>query len=118
MSARPFASIQYSILPLLYVLLGGAGTVLGPFVGTLLMFYLIDLSSTVTTAHLLVVGARWSCSSCCSRRRASRHLRERLAAVAAVSRCCSTRGPDPAFRRAEGRRRRRLRPARRARSMR
>lgn len=51
-----FASIQYSILPLLYVLLGGAGTVLGPFVGTLLMFYLVDLSSAVTTAHLMVVG--------------------------------------------------------------
>ncbi|QYK41992.1 MAG: branched-chain amino acid ABC transporter permease [Paracoccaceae bacterium] len=52
-----FASIQYSILPLLYVLLGGAGTVLGPFLGALLMFYLIDLSSSVTTAHLVVVGA-------------------------------------------------------------
>jgi len=51
-----FASIQYSILPLLYVLLGGAGTVLGPFLGTLLMFYLIDLSSAVTDAHLMVVG--------------------------------------------------------------
>jgi branched-chain amino acid transport system permease protein len=52
-----FASIQYSILPLLYVLLGGAGTVLGPFLGALVMFYLIDLSSGVTTAHLFVVGA-------------------------------------------------------------
>ncbi len=51
-----FASIQYSILPLLYVLLGGAGTVLGPFVGTLLMFYLIDVSSGVIDAHLLLVG--------------------------------------------------------------
>jgi branched-chain amino acid transport system permease protein len=51
-----FASIQYSILPLLYVLLGGAGTVLGPFLGTLLMFYLIDLSGAVTDAHLMVVG--------------------------------------------------------------
>ena len=51
-----FASIQYSILPLLYVLLGGAGTVIGPFLGVLAMFYLIDLSSGVTSAHLLVVG--------------------------------------------------------------
>lgn len=51
-----FASIQYSILPLLYVLLGGAGTVLGPFLGALLMFYLIDLASGLTTAHLLMVG--------------------------------------------------------------
>ncbi|MEQ9675527.1 MAG: branched-chain amino acid ABC transporter permease [Roseovarius indicus] len=51
-----FASVQYSIFPLLWVLLGGAGTVLGPFVGTLFMFYLIDLSSGVTTAYLLIVG--------------------------------------------------------------
>lgn len=51
-----FASIQYSILPLLWVLLGGAGTVLGPFLGVLLMTYLIDVASDVTTAHLLVVG--------------------------------------------------------------
>jgi branched-chain amino acid transport system permease protein len=52
-----FASIQYSILPLLYVLLGGAGTILGPFLGALLMFYLIDISSAYTTAHLFVLGA-------------------------------------------------------------
>ena len=51
-----FAAVQYSILPLLWVLLGGAGTVLGPFVGTLFMFYLIDLSSGWTTAYLIVVG--------------------------------------------------------------
>lgn len=51
-----FASIQYSILPLLWVLLGGAATVLGPFVGTLIMFYLIDTASNYTTAHMLVVG--------------------------------------------------------------
>lgn len=50
------ASIQYSILPLLWVLLGGAGTVLGPLVGTGLMFYLIDLSGSLTTATLMVVG--------------------------------------------------------------
>ncbi|GAA6202718.1 branched-chain amino acid ABC transporter permease [Aquicoccus sp. SU-CL01552] len=51
-----FASVQYSIFPLLWVLLGGAGTVLGPFVGTLFMFYLIDLSSAVTSAYMLVAG--------------------------------------------------------------
>jgi branched-chain amino acid transport system permease protein len=51
------ASVQYSILPLLYVLLGGAGTVLGPFVGALLMFYLIDYASAVTDAHQFVTGA-------------------------------------------------------------
>ena len=33
-SARASRAVQYSILPLLWVLLGGAGTVLGPFVGT------------------------------------------------------------------------------------
>ena len=52
-----FAGVQYSILPLLYVLVGGAGTVLGPFVGALVMFYLIDLSSLITTATLFVTGA-------------------------------------------------------------
>ena len=51
-----FATIQYSILPMLYVLLGGAGTVIGPFLGAALMFYLIDLASGYTTAHLFFVG--------------------------------------------------------------
>ena len=51
-----FASVQYSILPLLWVLLGGAGTALGPLVGTALMFYLLDLAARVTDATLLVVG--------------------------------------------------------------
>lgn len=52
-----FAGVQYSILPLLWVLLGGAGTTLGPLLGTALMFYLLDLASRVTDATLLVVGA-------------------------------------------------------------
>jgi len=51
-----FAEVQYSILPLLWVLLGGAGTVLGPFIGALFMFYLIDLASGLTTAHMLIAG--------------------------------------------------------------
>lgn len=51
-----FASAQYSVLPLLWVLLGGAGTVLGPFLGTALMFYLIDGAARVTDATLLIVG--------------------------------------------------------------
>lgn len=51
-----FASVQYSILPLLWVLLGGAGTVLGPFVGTIFMFYLIDLTSGITSAYMLLAG--------------------------------------------------------------
>lgn len=52
-----FASIQYSILPLLWVLLGGAGTTLGPLIGTAAMFYLVDLTAGVTDAYLLAVGA-------------------------------------------------------------
>lgn len=46
-----FASVQYSILPLLWVLLGGAATTLGPLVGTALMFYLIDWSGDLLTAY-------------------------------------------------------------------
>lgn len=52
-----FATIQYSILPMLYVLLGGAGTTLGPFLGALLMFALIEAATGLTTAHQFIVGA-------------------------------------------------------------
>lgn len=52
-----FATVQYSILPLLWVLLGGAGTVIGPFLGTLFMFYLIDWAADVTDAYMLIAGA-------------------------------------------------------------
>lgn len=51
-----FAGVQYSIFPLLWVLLGGAGTILGPLAGTAFMFYLIDLSSGLTTAYMLIAG--------------------------------------------------------------
>ncbi len=51
-----FASVQYSIFPLLWVLLGGAGTLVGPLIGTALMFYLIDISSGITSAYMLVAG--------------------------------------------------------------
>ena len=51
-----FTSVQYSIFPLLWVLLGGAGTTIGPFIGTLFMFYLIDVSSGFTNAYLMIVG--------------------------------------------------------------
>jgi branched-chain amino acid transport system permease protein len=50
------ASIQYSIHPLLWTLLGGAATVLGPILGTGLMFLLVDFASGFTSASLLVVG--------------------------------------------------------------
>ncbi|SEP76902.1 branched-chain amino acid ABC transporter permease [Thalassovita taeanensis] len=51
-----FATVQYSIFPLLWVLLGGTGTIIGPFLGALFMFYLIDLSSGVTNAYMLIAG--------------------------------------------------------------
>ena len=51
------ASIQYSIHPLLWTLLGGAATVLGPVLGTGLMFVLVDVASSFTNANLLMVGA-------------------------------------------------------------
>lgn len=51
-----FASTQYSIYPLLWVLLGGAGTPLGPLIGTALMFYLVDLSSALTSSYMIAVG--------------------------------------------------------------
>jgi len=51
-----FASVQYSIFPLLWVLLGGAGTTIGPLIGVLFMFYLIDFSSSFTNAYMLIAG--------------------------------------------------------------
>ena len=51
-----FATIQYSIDALLFTLLGGPGTVLGPMLGAFLMFYLVDIASNYTAAYLLVTG--------------------------------------------------------------
>ncbi|MDA9865486.1 branched-chain amino acid ABC transporter permease [bacterium] len=51
-----FVSVQYSIFPLLWVLLGGAGTTIGPLIGAIFMFYLIDYSSGITNAYMLVAG--------------------------------------------------------------
>jgi|TARA_X000001036_G_scaffold55173_1_gene44772 branched-chain amino acid transport system permease protein len=51
-----FATVQYSIFPLLWVLLGGAGVTIGPLIGTIFMFYLIDYSSSLTMAYMLVAG--------------------------------------------------------------
>ncbi|MGI9301994.1 MAG: branched-chain amino acid ABC transporter permease [Gammaproteobacteria bacterium] len=51
-----FAAILYSIYPLLWTLLGGAGTIIGPLLGTGLMFYLVDITSSYTSAYLFVVG--------------------------------------------------------------
>jgi branched-chain amino acid transport system permease protein len=36
--------------------MGGAGTVLGPFLGAVLMFSLIEAATAVTTAHQALVG--------------------------------------------------------------
>jgi branched-chain amino acid transport system permease protein len=52
-----FASILYSIYPILWTLLGGTGTTMGPMIGTGLMFYLVDIASGLTSSYLLVVGA-------------------------------------------------------------
>lgn len=51
-----FAAVHYSIFPLLWVLLGGAGTTIGPLIGVAFMFYLIDVSSSYTNAYMLVAG--------------------------------------------------------------
>lgn len=51
-----FASILYSIYPLLWTLLGGSGTTVGPFLGTALMTYIVDKASEFTEAWLLAVG--------------------------------------------------------------
>jgi branched-chain amino acid transport system permease protein len=51
-----FASILFSIYPLLWTLVGGVATILGPLGGTALMFYLVDIASGFTSAYLLVVG--------------------------------------------------------------
>ena len=51
-----FASVLFSIYPLLWTLLGGAGTTIGPLVGTAVMTYLLDLASGVTDSYLIVVG--------------------------------------------------------------
>lgn len=51
-----FASIQYSILPLLWVLLGGAATTLGPLLGTVFMYYVVDVTQSYLQAYMLVVG--------------------------------------------------------------
>lgn len=52
-----YASLQYSTLPLLWTLVGGAGTTLGPFFGTAAMFYLIDMASGLMSSYMFVVGA-------------------------------------------------------------
>ena len=51
-----FATVSYSIFPLLWVLIGGAGTVLGPLIGAIFMFYLIDYASDITDAYMIIVG--------------------------------------------------------------
>src|SRR2546428_619461 len=52
-----FASILYSIFPLLWTLVGGVGTIIGPLLGTTFMTYVVDITSGYTTAYLIVVGA-------------------------------------------------------------
>lgn len=52
-----FAQIHFSIYPLLWTLLGGAGVTLGPLVGAAVMHYLVDIASGLTAAYMFVVGA-------------------------------------------------------------
>lgn len=51
-----FVDFQNSIQPLLFTLVGGPGTLLGPLLGAGLMTMLIDRLSSLTTAYLIVVG--------------------------------------------------------------
>jgi branched-chain amino acid transport system permease protein len=52
-----FASLQYSTEPLLWTLLGGAGTALGPLLGAGIMFYLIEFaSSSGIEGYMIIVG--------------------------------------------------------------
>lgn len=51
-----FAEIHHSISPLLWTLLGGAGTTTGPLLGTGIMYYLVDVASGLTSGYLFVVG--------------------------------------------------------------
>jgi branched-chain amino acid transport system permease protein len=49
-------SVNYSIMPLLWALLGGQGTVLGPLVGTAFLTVIIDIASSYTSSYLIIVG--------------------------------------------------------------
>jgi branched-chain amino acid transport system permease protein len=51
-----FASLQYSTEPLLWTLLGGVGTTLGPVIGTAIMFYLVEFASDQMRSYMIVVG--------------------------------------------------------------
>lgn len=51
-----FSNVQYSIFPLLWVLLGGAGTTIGPLIGTIFMTYLIDIASDYYDGYMLIAG--------------------------------------------------------------
>ncbi|MCG6904946.1 MAG: branched-chain amino acid ABC transporter permease [Rhodobacter sp.] len=73
-----FATVQYSILPLLWVLLGGAGTLIGPFIGALFTFYLIDIASGFTNAYMLIVGLVLVALTLFARQGIAGELRRRL----------------------------------------
>jgi len=49
-------SVNYSIMPLLWALLGGQGTVLGPLVGTAFLTVIIDITSSYASSYLIIVG--------------------------------------------------------------
>lgn len=52
-----FMDVVTSVNVLVWTLVGGAGTVLGPVVGTFLMVAVVDYTSSLTSSFLIVVGA-------------------------------------------------------------
>ena len=87
-----FASVQYSILPLLWVLLGGAATTLGPLIGTLFMYYVVDVTSGYTSAYLLIVGVALILLVLFFPKGILGTIRERWVEVAAMTPLLTTKG--------------------------
>ncbi len=116
---RPSLRSSTSIFPLLWVLLGGAATTLGPLVGTLLMTYVIDLAGELHlrlrcswSALVLVLLVLFFPKGLLGA------LRKRCAAVAAVTPLLTTRGLSKQLRRRPGRATPSTSSSRRARSAR
>jgi branched-chain amino acid transport system permease protein len=55
-AAPEFLNVPTSVNVLMWTLVGGAGTVLGPVVGTFLMISVVDYVSSFTSSFLIVVG--------------------------------------------------------------